>query len=198
MLRLICPSHHFKSHHQVLITVKCSASGMCLGHKSSDIHHRNKCKLIYTTISKFTLKKNNGLFIHVYQIHSKKHQCQTKKIFWNTKDNIYFIFVKNYWCILSIYCRGSFKIFFFLYSIVFVLWMSISGAGLFNIPRISCKKNIFIKTIEIFPLPLFEGRSEVLDFDFVINFLQYVIKIKEETWLFTGNYFFIQFVSRSV
>lgn len=60
------------------------------------------------------------------------------------------------------------------------------------------KKNIFIKTIEIFPLPLFEGRSEVLDFDFVINFLQYVIKIKEETWLFTGNYFFIQFVSRSV
>lgn len=57
VLRLICPSHHFKSHHQVLITVKCSASGMCLGHKSSDIHHRNKCKLIYTTISKFTLKK---------------------------------------------------------------------------------------------------------------------------------------------
>lgn len=45
--------------------------------------------------------------------------------------------------------------------------MSISGAGLFNIPRISCKK-IYMKTIEIFPLTLFEGRSEVFYFDFVI------------------------------
>lgn len=117
VLRLICPSHHFKSHHQVLITVKCSASGMCLGHKSSDIHHRNhKCKLMYTNMS--NLHKKDGLFIYMYIKYTAKNITvnQTKKsgfFFQNTKDNIYFIFVKNYWCILSIYCRVSFKIFFF-------------------------------------------------------------------------------------
>lgn len=45
--------------------------------------------------------------------------------------------------------------------------MSISGAGLFNIPRISCKKK-YIKTIEIFLLTLFEGISKVFGFDLVI------------------------------
>lgn len=113
VLRLICPSHHFKSHHQVLITVKCSASGMCLGHKSSDIHHRNhKCKLMYTTMS--NLHKKDGLFIYTC-ISNTQQKTNKKKCFFfqNTKDNIYFIFVKNYWCILSIYCRVSFKIFFF-------------------------------------------------------------------------------------
>lgn len=116
VLRLICPSHHFKSHHQVLITVKCSASGMCLGHKSSDIHHRNhKCKLIYTTISN-SHKKRWSVYTCI-QIHSKKHHCNSNKNFFfqNIKDNIYLIFVTNYWCILSIYCRVSFKIFFSLF-----------------------------------------------------------------------------------
>lgn len=116
VLRLICPSHHFKSHHQVLITVKCSASGMCLGHKSSDIHHRNhKCKLIYTTIS--NSHKKDGLFIHEYKYTAKNITVtQTKNFFFqNIKDNIYLIFVTNYWCILSIYCRVSFKIFFSLF-----------------------------------------------------------------------------------
>lgn len=117
VLRLICPSHHFKSHHQVLITVKCSASGMCLGHKSSDIHHRNhKCKLIYTTISN-SHKKKDGLFIHVYKYTAKNITVTQTKFFFfqNIKDNIYLIFVTNYWCILSIYCRVSFKIFFSLF-----------------------------------------------------------------------------------
>lgn len=119
VLRLICPSHHFKSHHQVLITVKCSASGMCLGHKSSDIHHRNhKCKLIYTTISNSHKKKMVCLYMYIkYTTTKTSLSIKQKKrgFFQNTKDNIYLIFVTNYWCILSMYCRVSFKIFFSLF-----------------------------------------------------------------------------------
>lgn len=94
---MICPSHHFKSHHQVLITVKCSASGMCLGHKCSDIHHRNyKCKLIYTSISN-SHKKKKMVCLYMYIKYTAKNITvnQTKKCFFfqNTKDNIYFILI---------------------------------------------------------------------------------------------------------
>lgn len=143
VLRLICPSHHFKSHHQVLITVKCSASGMCLGHKSSDIHHRNhKCKLIYTTISNSHKKKMVCLYMYIKYTAKNITVNQTKKKgFFSKIQKITFISYLlqtiDVFCQFIAECPSKY---FFLYSIVFVLWMSISGAGLFNIPRISWKK----------------------------------------------------------
>lgn len=157
MLRLICPSHHFKSHHQVLITVKCSASGMCLGHKSSDIHHRNhKCKLIYTSTTISNLHKKDCLYcLYMYIKYTARKTSlsikQKKRVFFKIQKITFIWYLLQ---TIDVFCQCIAECpskYFFLYSIVFVLWISISGAGLFNIPRISWKKNkITLKQLKNF------------------------------------------------
>lgn len=49
---------------------------------------------MYTTMS--NLHKKDGLFIYMYIKYTAKNKQKKVGFFQNTKDNIYFIFVKNY------------------------------------------------------------------------------------------------------